>query len=88
MISIDDVTAGLSQLGFESGWAYSDIGYPEGILIWEHEKPMPSVEDITKAAPLWADTLAKREQAEAAKREALLKRLGLTAEEFALLVNQ
>lgn len=88
MISFDEVKAGLSQLGFEFGWAYSDIGYPEGILIWEHDKPMPSVEDVMKAAPLWADTLAKREQAEAAKREALLKRLGLTTEEFALLVNQ
>lgn len=88
MISIDDVTAGLSQLGFESGWAYSDIGYPEGILIWEHEKPMPSVEDVTKAAPLWADTVAKREAADQAKREAILKRIGLTADELSFLLEQ
>lgn len=88
MISMDQVTAGLSHLGFEHGWAYVDIGYPEGILIWEHDAPMPSIEDVKKAAPSWIETLAKRQQVETAKREALLKRLGLTADEFALLINQ
>lgn len=87
MISVDEVQDGLLQLGFENGWAYSDIGYPEGIIIWEHSAPLPSVDDVRKAASLWADTVGKAAKADKAKRDTLLKKLGLTAEEFESLVS-
>jgi hypothetical protein len=87
MISFDEVQNGLFELGFENGWAYSDIGYPEGILIWEHSEAMPSIDQVKKAASLRAESLAKSAKADESKREALLKKLGLTADEFASLVS-
>ena len=87
MISFDEVQNGLLELGFENGWAYSDIGYPEGIIIWEHSEPVPSLEQVKKAASLRAESLAKDAKADKAKREALLKKLGLTADEFQSLVS-
>jgi hypothetical protein len=87
MISFDEVNDGLLQLGFDGGWAYSDVGYPEGLVIWEHSDPMPSVDDLKTAARLWAETVEKRAEANQAKREALLKKLGLTDDEFQSLVS-
>ena len=56
-----EITNGLVQLGFNSGWVVND----NQIILWEHSEPQPSIEEILEAAkhyvepePTIADKLA------------------------------
>lgn len=74
---------GLKQLGFHSGWVVTG----DEITIWENSEPQPSNEEILIAAALYEQTLETLTAEKAAAKTALLERLGITAEEAALLLG-
>ena len=79
-----ELTDGLRQLGFNTGWAVSG----DEITLWENSEPQPTAAAIAKAAPLWAATVAAKEAATAAAKtsaQAKLAALGLTPAEIAAL---
>jgi len=78
-----EITNGLLQLGFKSGWAVTG----DKITLWENEQPQPSLSEIATAASLWESTLQAEAEAKATARQAVLDRLGLTAEEAQLLLG-
>jgi hypothetical protein len=78
-----EITNGLLQLGFNSGWVVNG----DEIVLWENSEPKPNEKAITDAAKLWDKTQKAEAQAKAAARQAVLDRLGLTAEEAKLLLG-
>ena len=77
------ISDGLIELGFNSGWVVSG----EEIVLWEHSQPQPSMTEILAAAEIFEEKqLAAQAQAES-KRQELLDRLGITAEEAKLLLS-
>jgi hypothetical protein len=82
-MNTQEISNGLLQLGFTSGWAVSG----NEIVLWEHNVPQPSEAEILEASNLW--NTKENEAAEEAKvkRQALLERLGITQEEAKLLLG-
>jgi hypothetical protein len=78
-----EITNGLLQLGFNSGWAVTG----NEITLWENEEPQPSTEEISNAAKLWETTQLAEAETKAATRQALLTRLGITEEEAKILLG-
>ena len=77
------ITNGLLQLGFNSGWVVND----DKIILWENPEPQPDKKDILNAAKLWDKTCQAEAEAKATARAALLNKLGITAEEAQLLLG-
>ena len=72
-----EITNGLKQLGFDSGWVVTG----DEITLWENTEPQPSNEAITKAAKLWKQTEVTAKQTATAK----LAALGLTSDDLKAL---
>ena len=82
-----EIVAGLMQLGFNSGWALSDNDY-DNLLLWEHDEPKPSIENIRTAAAMAATAAAAKETATTEARAAALihaRSLGFTDEMIAVM---
>ena len=77
------IVNGLKQLGFDSGWVISG----DEIVIWENNAPQPTESELLEASDLWDAKQAEREAVQAAKRQALLDKLGITEEEAKLLLG-
>ena len=71
-----EITNGLIQLGFNSGWVVSG----DEIILWENAEPQPTMAEISEAAKLYETT-------KAAEKQAILDKLGLTADEIATLLG-
>jgi hypothetical protein len=78
-----EIKNGLMQLGFNSGWAVSE----QEIILWEHTEPKPSIKVILDAAKLWDAAQVTIENKKAIDKAELLNRLGITADEAALLLS-
>jgi hypothetical protein len=48
-MTIEEVTNGLKQLGFNSGWVVSG----SEIVLWENAEPQPSLQEIEAASKLY-----------------------------------
>jgi len=79
----EQIVNGLTQLGFNSGWVVSN----EEIILWENNVPQPNEADILAASNLWYEQETQRQNEAAAKRQALLDKLGITEEEAKLLLS-
>ena len=79
----NEIIAGLKQLGFSSGWVVTG----EKITLWEQSVPQPTDAQLLAASNLYTQTMATNETAKQAARQAVLDRLGITAEEAALLLG-
>jgi len=82
---MDEIANGLVQLGFDSGWVVAEGEWPDCVVLWEHDKPIPAKAEIEQAAKLFDAEQKKVEANKDKTRETLLKRLGLTQDEFNLL---
>jgi MOSC domain-containing protein YiiM len=78
-----EITDGLQQLGFDSGWVVNG----EEITLWEHPEPQPTKAAIAAAAAQWTVTQEAETEANATAKAALLARLGITADEAKLLLG-
>jgi len=84
MTTHNEITDGLQQLGFNSGWVVAG----DEITVWDNSEPQPTAAAIKTAATLWATTVAAKEAATAAAKLSAYKKLaalGLTADEIAAL---
>ena len=79
----NELKNGLKQLGFDSGWVVTG----NEITLWENVEPQPSNEEILIAAALYEQTLETLAAEKAEAKAALLERLGITADEAALLLG-
>ena len=79
----EEITNGLMQLGFNSGWVITG----NEITLWENEELQPTDKQIADASKLWNKTLQAEAEALATEKAALLQRLGITADEAALLLS-
>jgi len=75
----DDVLSALHALGYPGGWVVTGTE----ITVWENSDPKPTDDDIKKGIKLVAKAAADKAIAKAA----LLDRLGITADEAALLLG-
>jgi hypothetical protein len=75
----DDVIGAQHALGYPGGWVVTGTE----ITVWENSDPKPTDDDIKKGIKLVATAAA----AKASARQALLDRLGITADEAALLLG-
>lgn len=73
----DDVLGALHALGYSGGWVVTGTE----ITVWENSDPKPTNDDIKRGIKLVATAAADKANAKAA----LLDRLGITADEAALL---
>ena len=78
-----EITNGLLQLGFKSGWVVSD----DKIVLWENSEPEPNEKTIADAAKLWDKTQQAEAEAKATAKQKIADRLGLTANELAVLLG-
>ena len=78
----NEIKDGLLQLGFNSGWVINE----NEITLWENQEPIPSMQEIENAAKLWHENQKTEATAKEAARQAVLSKLGLTAEEVAALL--
>ena len=78
-----EITNGLMQLGYLTGWVVSG----DEITLWELNTPQPSKQALIEAAALWAQTEADKQAQAEADKVALLAKLGITADEAKLLLN-
>lgn len=79
----EEIKNGLIQLGFTGGWVITG----EEITVWENTEAQPTKKAIAAAATLYQNTLDAKAAEEAAAKEALLTRLGITADEAKLLLG-
>jgi hypothetical protein len=79
----EELRNGLRQLGFDSGWVITG----GEITFWENTEPQPTKAKILTAAGLYQKTLDDLATQRATDRAALLTRLGITADEAALLLQ-
>ena len=80
----DDITKGLLQLGFNTGW----VADSDKIILWENSEPQPNEKDILDAAKLWDKTCQAEAEAKAqakAAAEGKLAALGLTTDDLRAL---
>ena len=82
-MNTEQIGNGLKQLGFNNGWAISG----DEIVLWEHDAPQPTLDELRNAAALWEQTEANAQAKVEADRAALLAKLGITAEEAQLLLG-
>ena len=75
----DDVLGALHALGYSGGWVVTGTE----ITVWENSDPKPTDDDIKRGIKL----VAKAEADKANAKAALLDRLGITADEAALLFS-
>ena len=75
----EEIVQGLKELGFNGGWVVTG----NEITLWENDLPQPTESELVAGLAL----IQQREAAKAAAREALLARLGITAEEAQLLLG-
>ncbi len=78
-----EISNGLLQLGFNSGWAITD----NEITLWENTEPQPTVKEISDAAKLWETTQLTEAETKAAQRRAILEHLKITEEEARILLG-
>jgi MOSC domain-containing protein YiiM len=78
-----EITNGLAQLGFTTGWVITG----EKITLWKNSEPQPTAAEILKAASIYQKTLDDNAAKAAADKSALLQRLNITEEEAALLLG-
>lgn len=78
-----EITNGLQQLGFDSGWAVTG----DEITLWENSEPQPTLAAIATAATKWAAAQEAKAQADATAKAALLAKLGITADQFNSLLG-
>lgn len=71
-----EITNGLIQLGFNKGWVVSG----DEIVLWENAEPQPTMAEISEAAKLY-------ESIKAAEKQAILDKLGISADEVAALLS-
>jgi hypothetical protein len=72
----EQVAQALNYLGFPQGWVIVD-----GVItVWENPEPQPTEEELEVA---YAESEAAKEEA----REAILNKLGLSADELATLLS-
>jgi hypothetical protein len=79
-----DITNGLMQLGYQTGWVVSG----DKITLWELDTPQPTEKELIEAAALWVQTEADKQakaEADKAAAEAKLQALGLTADDLKAL---
>lgn len=79
----EEITNGLLQLGFTSGWVVND----EEIVFWENAEPQPTKAVILEASKQWDLNENARIQQKNNARAAILDRLGVTADEAAILLG-
>lgn len=87
MITNQQIANGLVQLGFTSGWAFSEADY-NNPLLWEHDVPLPPLDDVLAAAAVYESAMQAQAAASAAAREAAIahaKSLGFTDEMIAVM---
>jgi hypothetical protein len=75
----DDLLGALHALGYPGGWVVTGTE----ITVWENSDPKPTDDDIKRGVQLVATNAA----AKASARQALLDRLGISADEAALLLG-
>jgi hypothetical protein len=73
----------LQFLGFSSGWVCSDTE----IVLWENSEPQPTKKQLDDAMKQLATTQVAAQDAKAEARQAVLDKLGLTADEAAALLG-
>jgi MOSC domain-containing protein YiiM len=78
-----EITDGLQQLGFNSGWVVTG----DEITLWENAEPQPTKAALAIAATKWVATQAVEAEANATAKAALLARIGITADEAKLLLG-
>jgi len=78
-----EISNGLLQLGFNSGWAITD----NEITLWENTEPQPTAKEISDAAKLWETTQLAEAETKAAQRRAILEHLKITEEEARILLG-
>ena len=82
-MTTEQIANGLKQLGFTNGWAISG----DEIVLWEHDAPQPTQDELKNAAQLWEQTEANAQAQAEADKAALLAKLGITADEAKLLLS-
>lgn len=83
-LTLQEITDGLSHLGFPDGWAISGEDY-DNLLLWEHDAPKPTAEAVKAAAPLGAQEREAKAAAATSARQKIADASGLTPEEIAAL---
>jgi len=81
MTTHNEITDGLQQLGYSTGWVVTG----DEITVWENSEPQPTATAIKTAATQWAATVAAKETATAAAKtsaQTKLAALGLTESEI------
>jgi len=79
-----EITNGLMQLGYQTGWVVSG----DEITLWELDTPQPTEKALIEAAALWEQTEANKQAAAIAAKAnatAKLEALGLTADDLKAL---
>jgi hypothetical protein len=82
-MTTEQIANALKQLGFNNGWAISNAE----IVLWEHDAPQPTEDQLKNAAKLWEQTEANAQAQVVADKAALLVKLGITADEAKLLLS-
>ena len=57
-MQIKQITNGLAQLGFNSGWVVNE----NEIILWENSEPQPTIETILEAAKDYVEPVPTVEQ--------------------------
>ena len=73
----------LQFLGFPNGWVCSDTE----IVLWENSEPQPTKKQLDDAIKQLATTQESVQTAKQVARQAVLDKLGLTADEAAALLG-
>jgi hypothetical protein len=77
MMTNQEITNGLKQLGFNSGWVVTG----DEITLWENTETQPTAKAIADAAKLWEQNELAAKQSATGK----LAALGLTPEDLKAL---
>lgn len=75
----EDITQALKELGFSGGWVVTG----NQITLWEHSEPQPTESELIAGLAL----VEQHALAKAAAKQAVLDKLGLTADEVAALLG-
>jgi len=75
----EEVVQGLKELGFNGGWVITG----NEITLWENELPQPTESELIAGLAL----VEQHAFAKAAARQAVLDKLGLTADEVTALLG-
>lgn len=78
-----EVVNGLLQLGHVSGWVITG----DEITFWQNSEPQPTTAQLKTASAAFKQNVENAIIDAATAKTALLKRLGITADEAALLLS-